>query len=98
MKKIIRITAKTLLWTAGILLSLLIILEFILASPVLTKTVNKIAAEYVDGEIHFGKVSASMFRRFPATVLTLEACRILLHSNLYQMSIGIIWPKKLDIY
>ena len=72
MKKVIRSAVKTLLWTAGILLSLLIILEFTLASPVLTKTVNKIAAEYVDGEIHFGKVSASMFRRFPATVLTLE--------------------------
>ena len=72
MKKIITILVKTLLWTAGVLLSLLVILEIIFASPILTGTVNKIAAEYVDGDIHFGKVSASMFRRFPATVLTLE--------------------------
>ena len=72
MKKIIWITAKTLLWTAGILLSLLIILEIVLSGPILTRIVNKVAAEYVDGDIHFGKVSASMFRRFPATVLTLE--------------------------
>ena len=72
MKKIIRIAAKTLLWTAGILLSFLIILEIVLSGPILTRIVNNVAAEYVDGDIHFGKVSASMFRRFPATVLTLE--------------------------
>ena len=72
MKKIIWIAAKTLLWTAGILLSLLIILEIVLSGPILTRIVNTVAAEFVDGEIHFGKASASMFRRFPATVLTLE--------------------------
>mgnify|MGYP003291800521 CR=1 FL=1 len=72
MKKIITITVKTLLWTAGVLLSLLIVLEVILSSSILTDVVNKVATEYVDGDIRFGKVSASMFRRFPATVLTLE--------------------------
>ena len=72
MKKIIGITVKALLWTVGVLLSLLIILEIALSGPVLTRIVSKIASEYVDGDIHFGKVSASMFRRFPATVLTLE--------------------------
>ena len=72
MKKIIWITAKILLWTVGIALSLLILMEIILSGPILTRIVSKVAAEYVDGDIHFGKVSASMFRRFPATVLTLE--------------------------
>ena len=72
MKKIIWITAKILLWTVGIALSLLILMEIVLSGPILTRIVSKVAAEYVDGDIHFGKVSASMFRRFPATVLTLE--------------------------
>jgi hypothetical protein len=72
MKNFFRIAVKTLLWTVGILLSLLVILEIVLSTKVPTMIVNKIAAEYVDGEIHFGKISASMFRRFPATTLTLE--------------------------
>ena len=72
MKNFFRIAVKTLLWTIGILLSLLVILEIVLSTKVPTRIVNKIAAEYVDGEIHFGKISASMFRRFPATTLTLE--------------------------
>ena len=72
MKKIIWITAKILLWTVGVALSLLILMEIVLSGPILTRIVSKVAAEYVDGDIHFGKVSASMFRRFPATVLTLE--------------------------
>ena len=72
MKQIFKITIKILLWIIGILLGLLTITEIILSSSVPTKIVNKIAAEYVDGEIHVGKVSASMFRRFPSTTLTLE--------------------------
>ena len=72
MKKIIGITVKALLWTVGVVLSLLIIMEIVLSGPILTRIVSKVASEYVDGDIHFGKVSASMFRRFPATVLTLE--------------------------
>lgn len=72
MKKIIGITVKALLWTVGVVLSLLIIMEIVLSGPILTRIVSKVASEYVDGDIHFGKVSASIFRRFPATVLTLE--------------------------
>ena len=72
MKTLFRIAVKTLLWTAGIILSLMVILEIVLSGPVLTKIVSGIASEYVDGDIHFGKVSASMFRRFPASTLTLE--------------------------
>ena len=71
-RKILRITGKTLLWLAGIWLALLVILEIALSEKVLTKIVNRYAKEYVDGDIHFGKASISMFRRFPAAVLTLE--------------------------
>ena len=72
MKTFFRIAVKTILWITGIILSMLAILEIILSTQVPTRIVNKIAAEYVDGDIHFGKISASMFRRFPSTTLTLE--------------------------
>ena len=72
MKNFIRIAIKTLLWTTGTIVSLLLILEVVLSSRIPTRIVSKIAAEYVDGDIHFGKISASMFRRFPAIVLTLD--------------------------
>ena len=72
MKRFLWIALKTLLWTAGALLSILIILEIVLSGPVPTRIVNKIASGYVDGDICFGKISASIFRRFPATTLTLE--------------------------
>ena len=66
MKRIFKITGKVLSWIVGIWLVLLIVLEVILSGPILTKIVNKVAQEFVDGEIHFGNASISMFRRFPA--------------------------------
>ena len=72
MKTFLKIAGKTLLWTVGIILSLLIVMEIVLSGRILTGIVSKVASEYVDGDIHFGKVSASMFRRFPAVTLSLE--------------------------
>lgn len=72
MKTFLKIAGKALLWAIGIILSLLILMEIVLSGQILTRIVCKVAAEYVDGEIHFGKVSASMFRRFPAVTLSLE--------------------------
>ena len=60
------------LWTVGTLLSLLIVMELILSSPLPARIVNRVASEYIDGQIHIGNVSASMFRKFPSTILTLE--------------------------
>ena len=69
---ILRITAKTLAWIVGIWAALLVIIEISLSSPILTRIVNSYASEFVDGNLNFGRASFSVFRRFPAAVLTLE--------------------------
>ena len=38
----------------------IIALEILLSTPLLTNTVNRIASQYIDGNISFGKVSASV--------------------------------------
>lgn len=63
---------KTLAWFVGIWAALLVILQLTLSEKVLTKLVDKYAAEYVDGDISFGSASVSMFKRFPRVFLTLE--------------------------
>ena len=52
MKNFFRITVKTLLWIVGIAASALIILEVVLSSKLPTRLVNKIASEYIYGDIH----------------------------------------------
>lgn len=86
MKRIIRIVLKTILWTAVAVLSLLIALEIVLSTGIPTRIISRIASEYVDGDIHFGNVSASMFRRFPATTLTLEDFHITYPSDRFDES------------
>ena len=49
-----------------------IILEILLSTPMVTDTVNRMAGKYIDGEISFGKVSASLLKRFPSVTLSLE--------------------------
>ena len=71
-KTVLRIAAKTIAWIIGIWIALLVIIEIALCSPILTRIVNSYASEYVDGNLNFGKASFSVFKRFPAAVLTLE--------------------------
>ena len=63
---------KVVLWFIGIWAALLVILQLTLSEKVLTKVVNRYAAEYIDGDISFGSASVSMFKRFPRIFLTLE--------------------------
>lgn len=72
MKTLLRKILKILLWTAAAWLLLIIAAEIVMSSSILTKTVNRIGTEYVDGELGFGKVSLSMFRKFPNATLTME--------------------------
>lgn len=72
MAKILRGILKAILWIVGIWLALIIILELTLSQSVLTGLVNRYANEYIDGDLRFGKVSASMFKRFPNITFTLE--------------------------
>ena len=70
--KIFRVLLKSVLWVVGIWAALLILMEAVLSESVLTGIVNKYAAEYVDGNLKFGKASVSMFRRFPNITVSLE--------------------------
>ena len=63
---------KSVLWFIGIWAVLLVTLQFALSEKVLTKIANKYAAEYIEGEVEFGKASISMFKRFPRVFITLE--------------------------
>ena len=71
-KHIGKIILKSVLWFIGIWALLLVTLQLTLSEKVLTKLVNKYAAEYVDGDLSFGSASVSMFKRFPRVFLTLE--------------------------
>ena len=67
-----KIVIKIALYVIGIWMALLIVLQLALSEKVLTKIVNKYAAEYVDGNLSFGSASVSMFKKFPRVFLTLE--------------------------
>lgn len=67
-----RTVFRILLWAAGIWAAVLIVIETALSSSIATRIVNGYAADYVDGNLSFGKVSVSTFKDFPTPVLTLE--------------------------
>ena len=46
--------------------------EVLLSTPMVTDAVNRIASQYIDGNISFGKVSASLLKNFPSLTLNLE--------------------------
>lgn len=64
-KRILKRIFKFLLWVAGIWAILLVILQISLSPAVLTRIVDKFAAEYIDGDLSFSKIKVSMFRHFP---------------------------------
>lgn len=60
----------------GLWLLIIIALQIVLNSGFLTRNVNRLASEYVDADISFGKVSASMFKSFPNLNVEIEDLRI----------------------
>lgn len=74
--RILRRLFKAIAWVAGIWLCILVILQTALSPSVLTRTVNKFAAEYVDGTLTFGKVRLAMFRHFPNVGISMEDCSL----------------------
>ena len=56
MRKLVKVVMKSILWIVGIWTALLIVMEVVLTQSVLTGLVNKYAAEYIDGDLRFGKV------------------------------------------
>ena len=78
MKKV----AKWVGWIVGIWLVILAALEIFLTSSALTGLVNRIAAEFIDGELSFGKVELSMFRRFPTLHIPIHYSNIVLPNTM----------------
>ena len=60
------------LWFAGIFLALVLILQLVFTSSMLTNVVNRYAGEYVDGDVNFGDIEVNMFRRFPNISLRMD--------------------------
>ena len=75
--------AKILGWFAGIWIVIIAALEIFLTSSALTGIVNKVAAEFIDGSISFGKIELSMFRHFPSASISLEDFSITYPANRY---------------
>ena len=61
-KKVIIVAISTfaLLWGVA-----LIAIQVLLSSSFLTKTAEKYVSEYVDADVSFGRISASVFKSFP---------------------------------
>ena len=72
----LRILLKTIAWVAGIWICMMVVLQIALSPGILTKVVNKFAAEYVDGTLSFGKVRLTMFRHFPNVGISMEDCSL----------------------
>ena len=70
-----KVIRNTVLWTVGIAVGLvllvLVTLQVLLRPKVLTGIVNRVAAEYVEGEVNFSEVKAHVIKSFP--FLHLEA-------------------------
>lgn len=67
-RRIIKIAA----WVAGIWLTLIIVLQLVLSSSILTGLINKYGDQFIDGDISFGKAEVSLLKRFPKVTMTLE--------------------------
>lgn len=71
-KGILSRLGKTVVWIIGIWLALMTVLQIVLSPGVMTRIINNVAAEFVDGDISFGKASVSVFKRFPKVTLSME--------------------------
>ena len=64
---------RPVLWVfLGIWAVVVIVLQVALNSTVLTRIVDKVADEYVDGNVTFSGIKASMFRSFPNLKVTID--------------------------
>lgn len=65
----LKITVAT---VVGIWAALLVVLQLLLNSSFLTRMAEKYIPEYVDADVHIGKISASMLKSFPNLQLDVE--------------------------
>lgn len=71
-----KIFRNILLTVVCIWLVILAILQIALTPGVLTSAANKVAAQMVDGDVAFRKVSASVFRHFPYVSVTFDSLSV----------------------
>lgn len=67
-----RLFRNIVLCILGLVILLLVTLQILLRPKVLTRVVNRLAAEYVDGDLVFENVRASVIKDFPFLNITLE--------------------------
>ena len=64
---------KVFLWSlAGLGIAVLAAIQVALSPKFLTRTAGKYAAEYVDGDVRFESIRASVFRSFPNLNVTAD--------------------------
>ncbi len=61
------------LGVVGLIVVVVVVLQVVLSPSMLTKIVNNVAENYVDGEVRFGRVSVSMLRHFPNLSVSLDS-------------------------
>lgn len=54
---------KAAAWVAGIWMVLILAVQMVLSSSVLTGLINKYGDQFIDGDISFGKAQVSLLRR-----------------------------------
>ena len=59
-------------WVTGIFVVLILAIQLVLSSSVLTGLINKYGDQFIDGDINFGKAQVSLLKRFPKVTMTLE--------------------------
>ena len=67
-----RTILKIAAWVAGIWLVLILAVQLVLSSSILTGLINKYGDKFIDGDISFGKAQVSLLKRFPKVTMTLE--------------------------
>ena len=67
-----RVIRNVLLGLLGLVVLVLVLLQIALRPKVLTRIVNQFASDYVDGDLVFSQVTASVIKDFPFLNITLE--------------------------
>ena len=68
-----RTLLKVIIGAVGIVAVLMVTVQVALSPALLTRIVNGIADDYIDGDLDFGKVSVSVVKSFPNLNVTLDS-------------------------
>ena len=75
-KDIARIIGKILLWTVGLWMGILVLIQLFLLTPIPAKIAGSLAEDYLDASVSMGRVSGSVLRNFPKVTVTIEDLEI----------------------